>query len=119
MCAEVMARQAPGWYPTQRERRASGETRGRVDATLLGRLADDFSRRRPKIARFLPATSESNPMSFSDPSLPSRGRARAESGQASRSRAGEVPESRSHDAHAADQAEAPRIDKPRGSPYRR
>ena len=62
-------------------------------------------------------------MSFSDPSLPSRGRPRAESGQVSRGRAGKEgrndPESRSHDAHAVDQDEAPRIDKPRGSPYRR
>ena len=58
-------------------------------------------------------------MSFSDPSLPSRGRARAKSGQATRSRAGEDPESRSRNAHAADQRETPRIDKPRGSPYRR
>jgi hypothetical protein len=62
-------------------------------------------------------------MSFSDPSLPSRGRARAESGQVSRGRAGKEagndPVSRSYDANAGDQGDSPRIDKPRGSPYRR
>ncbi len=54
-------------------------------------------------------------MSFADPRLPRHGRARAESDPASEA----VKTARATRSRSAEESEVPKIDRPRGSPYRR